>query len=146
MGRVLDQLNISQQDKLKNLNVPVSLWGNGVLDGLSYHHEYDRFAFSFEGIKASFEQPPEVFLIVGPINKLQLKDLVQEIDRVKDLRKTYVVYVEGLLSKRVLKFSDGAVSDLRNYVNIDLEYHKHPVQLDELVQEILRLIKGNDEK
>ena len=144
MGRLLDQLNNSAQDKLKNINVPISLWGNGVVDCISHHHEFDLFQRSFEELRCSDYQPPEIFLIIGPINKNQLHDLIEKYEQYKE-RKPFVVYAEGLLSKRILKFAPEAVSDLRNHFPIDLEYQKHPLQLDELVSEIIHLIRGRDE-
>lgn len=145
MGKILDQLNISTQSKLNNLNVPISLWGNGVLDTLSFHHEYDQYISSFEGLRAGPDQPPEIFIVVGPINKVQLDDLKFDLKQYED-QKPFVVYIEGLLSRKILRYSTEIVSDLRNHIRIDYEYHKHPVQLDELVSEILSLIKGKDEK
>ena len=144
MGKLLDQLNIKAQEKLNNLNVPVSLWGNGVVDSISHHHEFDLFQRSFEDLRVSENQPPEVFLVIGPINQTQLKNLKENYEHHKD-RKPFVVYAEGLLSKKILKFAPDIVKDIRNHIPIDLEYQKHPLQLDELVSEIISLIKGQDE-
>lgn len=144
MAIILDKMNNKIQAKLNNLNIPISLWGNGVIDAIGGNHEFDVFEKSFEGIRASHDQPPEIFLIVGPINKTQVYEMKTAMEKLED-KKPFVVYAEGLLPKKILNLAPHAVTDIRNYMTIDLEYHKYPLQIDELVSDMIQLLEGKDD-
>lgn len=141
----IENIHLSSQEKIGNLSVPISIWGNGAADAIQSSYDYFEYEQSFNGIWESEYQPAKIILIVGPINTVQLNEIK---DRLKSLekQKPFVVYAEGLLPKRVLNNAKGVVKDIRNHIRVDLEYQKHPIQLRELISGVFDLMKGRNEK
>lgn len=141
----IENRHLSSQEKVGNLSLPISIWGNGAADAIQSNYDYFEYEQSFNGVWESEYQPARIILIVGPINTVQLNEIKE---RLKSLEKQnpFVVYAEGLLPKRVLNNAKGVVKDIRNHIRVDLEYQKHPLQLKELISSVFDLMKGKDEK
>lgn len=139
---VLHRLETKIQQYNKSFDIPISIWGNTAKDNLLYNYKYNNASYAFRDNCEGASYEPRVVLIFGPINKKQLKRMKLKLEQWSS--KPFIVFVHGPLKSKIK--SPYLVADIRNHIKIDLEYHKSPVDLEELFHLLLGLLRGNYDK
>ena len=132
------------QEYNRSFDIPISIWGNTAEDNALYNFKHSDYSYAFEEDKVLSHYIPKIVLVFGPINKKQLQLMQERLEEFPE--RPYVVYVHGPLPPQLMKYSDAVVTDIRNHLKIDYEYHKFPIDSEELFNSLLGLLKGNYER
>lgn len=142
---MIEQLIINIQRKIANITgkhqLRISFWGNDIIDAFQYHYDFTNFSESFLAAPESEFQPANVFLIVGQLNKIQVVNLKERIEKL-NLSKKFIIHVKSGMNSNIAMESYMGVPNLSDFFDVNLTFERSPMQLDELIQEIIELKDG----
>ena len=146
----MTNLNFSKALQLKlfelggGIELPVSFWGNSAFDMFCYNFNYDDYKQQFDGPAAREPISPRIIIIVGPINKKQLRAIEDEINR-HSKTNPIVVSISGPLPAAIARKSSQIVNDISNHIDVDLELKQTSLNLELFTQELIKLLRTRHE-
>ncbi len=133
------------QKKISDLNnhhyFCVSFWGNDLLDSFEMNFDFREYSDSFVDLEDSERTPANLILIIGPINLFQVERIKEKYRRM-DEKKRFVVQILGSLNPPELSKSYMFSKNINDVLHVDLVYKKFPIDINELVKQIVEAKYG----
>lgn len=138
INNLIEKINLKIARTVGYHQLDFSIWGNDVTDSLQCNYEFQHYVDTFMGLSNSITQPATIFLIVGPINLIQIRKIKTQYEKLSSTQKM-IVHVKCSMHSSLLEKTICAVSDIEKYLPVDLAYLNYPIDLYDIIQEITKI-------
>ncbi|MFT6630313.1 MAG: Ni,Fe-hydrogenase III small subunit [Bacteriovoracaceae bacterium] len=144
INKILGNIQKSLSHITGKHHLRLSIWGNDVNDSFQFDYDFHNYSDSFLSVNESTYQPANIILIIGSINFHQLNQIKKLYDSMESDDR-FIVNVSGSLYAKSMARSYMFVGELKEHLEVDLNYTKFPFSLEELLKEIVDLKDVNHE-
>lgn len=121
----------------------ISFWGNDLKDGLELNYDFQDKRSTLLADGEAKGHMPNIYLIIGALNFLQLKKLKQKLN--ENNEKTYIVHCVGSIPETKLAGSYMVSPSIKDELPVDFVYTNYPIDIDFIVEKLCKISREKRE-